>query len=282
LFGKKTSGGETIPAEQLVNPLVNKTGSQLSSFVDQYLKNFQPGSPYGGQFTAGSTGLEKTGLDQLKALLAGPATGNLFAGGAGEIQKTLSGFYADPSKSPFIQAATKMAKTQLGDLTDAARARRGARGTYFTSDALTEERNLAQNTLTNLQAVIGQFIEGERGRQFSAADKALDFDKYQNLTAPLTRIEGSQSLGGLERIIEQNDLEARYNEFKRQQTEKQVPLTAAQDLFGGASRLPSGVVTPQTVQNNSLGNILDIVSKLNLKSLGGKGSMIEKLSGVFS
>lgn len=282
LFGKKKSGGETVTADEMLTADQKAVGGGLSSWIQQFLSAYQPGKDYTGAFTAGTTDIEKTGLEQLETLMGAPATGDLFAAGKQQILDTLGGKYADVNASPYIKAMVNLSKQNLGDLINTSRRGAGARGSYFSRGAMQDENTLNERTLNALNAVVGEFMNTERGRQFQAAPIAQSMDQYGNLTAPLAKIQASQSLGGLERTIEQADLEAQYADFKRQQEELSAVPGQAQSFYG--QNVPYGlksVTMPTTQENTSLGNILNMISKLNLSSLGGSGDIWSKVAGLF-
>ena len=267
LFGKKTEGGENVNVLDNIPSWIKNSAEGLSGWAQQYYKNFVPGEGYSGKFTAGATDLENMGLDQLKGLLGSPATGDLFAAGKQQILDTLGGKYADPNQSPFIKSMIGLSKMNLSDLTNEARAKRGARGTYYTSDALNEESKLNERTLNYLNSVVGDFTKNERQNMLGAATTAQNMDQYRNLTAPLTKIGASQTYGSLLRTIEQSDLEAKYNDFVRQRQEQAMPLQVMQGLAGQQPFI-TNYTAPTTQSNNTLGNIMDLISKLNFSGDG--------------
>jgi len=215
-------------------------GQDLSEFIKNYLKYYKPGEPYGGRLSAGGPApLEQRGLDELSRLLDQPITGELYGAGKQQLLDTLSGKFADPSQSPFIQSYTNLAKQNLQDAITEARGRRGARGTYFTRAGLQEESRLGERTQNMLNSLIGQFIDAERGRMFQAAPIAQSMEEYGTLTAPLKRIAASQTLGSLPRVLEQADLERAYQDFKRQRGELSELPSLGTSLFG--TRVPQVV-----------------------------------------
>lgn len=267
-LGKKKTGGETVgPVSQ---------NQQLSDFVNQYLKNYVPGKGYTGKLSAEASPFETQGLDFLSQFMNSPGTGELFSAGKQQIADTLGGKFMNPEESPFIKAMSNLSKMNLRDEIDASRARRGARGTYFTRSALKEEGNIENRSLANLDAIIGDFINTERGRQFSAVPIAQTLDQYENVDLPLQKVSSSQTLGALPRLLEQADLERQYGDFQRQQKE-------LAGVAGSAAQQPApipGYTNPVTMENSSLANILGLVSKLNLGALGGGGSIWDKLGGL--
>lgn len=278
---KKESGGETITAEQMIPDFQKQAGSQLSDFVGKYLPGYEPGADYKGNLTTQATGLENTGLSQLAQLLSNNATGDLFSAGKNQLMETLSGKYADPNSSPFIQSMTKLANQNLQDQLTTARGQRGARGTYFTKAAIGEEGDLRERTLNNLQGIVGQFTEGERNRMFQAAPMAQVMDEYENLNAPLQKIQASQTFGGLQRTIDMSNIEKEYQDFLRKREEQALPVAAAQSLYG--TQQPYGIksmTAPVQEENSTLGNILGLVGRLNTSSLSGGGTIWDKIGGL--
>jgi hypothetical protein len=283
IWGKKKNTGATITAEQMMPKWQSQTGQDLSTWIQQYLKNYVPGAGYTGQFTAGATDLEKSGLDQLGDIMKAPATGDLFAAGKQQVLDTLGGKYADASSSPYIKSMINLSKQNLGDLVTQTRAQRGARGTYFTKAGLKEEGLLNERTANALNATIGDWLNTERGRQFSAAPIAQQMDQYGTLTAPLAKVGASQTYGNLMRTIQQSDFESQYQDFVRQRQELSALPNQAQSLYSTRSEygVPSWKM-PDTQENNSLGNIMGILSKLNLAGFGDKGDIWTKLQSVLT
>jgi len=281
---ESTSGGQTIYKEPQLTGYQYQGGNKLIDFMNKYFDKFTPGAAYPGQFTAGITGQEKTSLDMLTKLLGASATGELFGAGKNQLLDTLAGKFADPTKSPFIQSMTKLSTKNLEDMIDVARRQAGARGAYYTDSAIREEGDIRSNVANYLDTLIGQFVEKERGRQFQAAPLAATMDEYEKLTAPLKQITAGQTLGGLERTIEQGDLEKRYQDFLRQKKEEQLPLQTAETLYGQNTRFDYPSRTEdltRTQQPSTLDNIVNLISKLNWNSLQGSGSIWNKLGGLF-
>lgn len=217
--GGGDGGGGSVSPQPQIPGWQSMLGEDLSSWVRKFLPSYSPGQPYGGKLSVKEPSrFEQIGLEQLGGLLGQPATGDIFGAAKGQIMDTLGGRYADPSTSPFIQAATKLAGQNLRDSIDLSRGQRGARGTFFTRSGLQEESRLTERTQNSLNAIIGDFINQERGRQLTAVPYAKELEQY-SLDAPLKKIAASQSLGSLPRILEQADLERQYADFNRQRGE---------------------------------------------------------------
>ena len=220
-------------------------GSDLSNWARKYLQMYQPGEAYKGNLSAGGpSNLEGMGLGELEKLLQQPATGELFGAAKGQVLDTLSGKYADPNTSPFIQSYTKLAKQNLQDSITTERGQRGARGTFFTRAGVDAESRLSERTQNTLNALIGDFMNQERGRQFSAATTAKDLEGFAN-NESLKRVAASQTFGSLPRLLEQADLERQYNAWLNQRNELGRVPGVAQSAFG--TNVPTvTTVTPPT------------------------------------
>ena len=284
-FGKKNEPGGTVTPTNEIPGYQDSLQNQYSTWISQYLNNFQPGAAYSGDLTAQKTPFESMGLDQLNSFLTGPGTGELFQQGQNQIMDTLGGKYMNPQTNPWIQSMMTLSNRNLNSAIDQTRARRGARGTYYTKDAIREESDLTGSTLDQLNAIIGQMQNQERGRQFAAAPLAQEFDKYQNMDVPLQKIGASQTFGSLDRTIQQADLERKYSDFLRQREEQQLPMKAAGSLYGTSSDFnmdSSPFTLPNQQSNNTIGNIMDLISKMNLGGFSGSGSIWDKLKNVVS
>lgn len=271
---------EGVSLQQMIPDYQKMTQQQVASWVQKYINNYEPGKAYTGDLSAPATGMETEGLASLQKYLSGTGTGDLFDAAKQQTQDTIGGRYMDPSTNPYIQSMIKLSNLNLNDSITQARRGAGARGTYYTRNAITGENLLRERSNTSLDALIGSVLQSERERQFNAIPIAQTLDQYQNQTVPLANVGASQSYGSLSRSLQQADLERQYNEFKRKQTE----LSGVPSIGIGAS------ATPQQygLQNfnappgqSSLDSILGIVGKLNLGAMGGSGSIWDKLGGVF-
>ncbi len=265
--------GANINIEDLLPSWQRDSLKNLSAWANQYLKNFVPGEAYGGKLTTESTSQEKTGLGILDKYLAAPATGDLFASAKDEIMKTLGGTYKDVGESPWIKALTQLSGRNLETAISESRRGAGARGSFFSTGAMSDEEKLREGSTMNLDEIIGRFIESERGRQFQAVPRALQLEEYGKATAPLKQIGASQVYGGLERTIDMANYENLYQDYLRQRKEMVLPLQTAQGLAGGTPFI-SKYTEPTQVQTSPIENILKMITQLNL----GKSSF----SNMFS
>lgn len=262
--GKKGSGGGSSGGSVSTQPNMPDwqygLGQDLSAWASKFLQSYTPGQAYGGQLSAGGPNdIEQSGLEELRKLMSQPATGDLFGAAKGQVMDTLGGKFADPSTSPFIQSYEKLAGQNLQDSINTERGQRGARGSYFTKAGINAESQLTERTQNYMNALIGDFINSERGRQMTAVDQARNLEGFAQ-DATIGRVGASQTLGSLERMLEQADLERQYDAWINQRSElASVPGTAA-GLFG--TNVPT--VTTSTPARSSAPTGPDIAPWISL------------------
>lgn len=255
------SSAGSVNTQTLMPEWQQGLGQDLSSWASKYLQLFNPGAAYPGKLSASTTptGIESMGLSELQKLLGGSATGDLFGAAKGQVMDTLSGKYSDPSTSPFLQAFTKLAGQNLRDSINTERGQRGARGTYFTRAGVDAESKLGERTQNYLNTLIEDFINQERGRQQTAVGQAQSLEGYAT-DASLKRVTASQALGGLERTLEQADLERSYNAWLKQRSELGTVPGVAQSAFG--TNIPTLTTLTQPAQQTSGQDVAPWISML--------------------
>ena len=238
--GKKSSGGGgTVTPQPMIPGWQSAVGEALSKWTTDNLKNYTPGQSYGGNLSVTAPSMfEQTGLGILGNTLSKPATGDLYSSAKNNIMDTLSGKFADPATSPFIQAATQLSKQNLQDQITTERGQRGARGTYFTRAGIDAEGRLGERTQNNLNAIIGDYINQERGRQQQAVPMAQGLEQYA-MDAPLKQVGASQTLGSLPRMLEQSQLDRMYQDYTRQRSELAGIPNVGQSVLG--KQVPYGI-----------------------------------------
>lgn len=290
-FGKKNKKGSTFSQVPMQSQGQQQLGDQLSKYFSSMfgqgggLANYQPGQAYTGQLSAGATGAENNAQALLQKYMQGSGTGDLFKQASGQISDTLSGKYSNPITSPYIQAMSDLSNRNLSGQIDQSRAGAGARGNFFSSQAAQGENRLRGDSQATMNAVIGDWTNQERGRQFDAAQIGQQFDEYQNQTIPLNQINAGSTYGALGRNLQQADYERQYQDFLRQRGEQNGAIGQAQQHFG--QQIPYGTMNytePNSQQNNTFGSIMDIIGKLNGANFGGQGGQqggIQQLLGMF-
>jgi hypothetical protein len=278
-----TSGGETVSLESSMPDWQSATGKQLSEWIQKYMNNYVPGEAYTGKLSAGMTGQEATGLDILNNYLSSSNVGSLFNAGKTQIADTLAGKYMDPNTSPYIKAMKQMSNQDLADAINTSRIGSGARGNYYSTAAIGEEKDLTSRNLNNLNTIIGNYIQNERQNMLGAATTAQSMDQYENVTAPLSKVSASQSLGSLSRVLEQEDLERQYSAWKNQRTEAAQPISAAQSLYGTNSQYGINNWTmPQTQTSTTSSDLMKLLSGLNWNGVSGTSGIGNQLLSLFS
>jgi len=251
---KQGSRENTVTQEPMMPDWQLETGKQLAALIQKAMAGYNPGETYKGNLSADMTGFEKSGLGVLGDYINAPNTGDLFGAGKQQVMDTLGGKFADPNQSPFIKSMMNLSNMNLQDQITQARGQAGARGTYYTDSAIKGENTLRERTMNNLNAIIGQFIGNERDKMFQAAPLAQGMDQYANITAPLSKVGASQTLGSLQRLMEQSDLERQYQEFMRQRGEQSGLVNKAESLY--STSVPYGIKSMSSKSPSTLMSIL--------------------------
>ena len=259
--GGKKKGGGSVNLEDYYPSWMKTTANTLAPWVQKYLPQFQPGQAYGGKLTTEATPFETTGLGILSKYLNSADTGELFGAGRQQALDTLRGDYANPMTSPVIKSWKDLASLNLGDEMNKLRASRGSRNQYFSSETGAQEGDLVRRNQADLNALIGNFINQERGRQVGMVPQAAQMDEYEQALAPLKKIGASQTLGSLQRTIEQANLERQYQDFIRQRNATAMPLDAARMLMGGQWGT-GGTMNAPTMTSNPLASIFSQAPQL--------------------
>ena len=208
------------------------TGSQLASWAQKYLKQYQPGKAYEGTLP-GEVGMapgEVAGQDWLMQYMNQPATGANYDLAKNEIQKTLTGQY-DPASSDFYKATRTGALKEEQDAVDRIRRGAGARGTFFQDTGIRTEGKARENTANYLQQLLGSMAQQERQNRLGAVAPAMQLEQYAQ-GAPLAKASAGMTLGSLPRLIEQGALESKYQDFLRKQQELSGVSGVAQGVLG--------------------------------------------------
>lgn len=271
------SGGETV---ETMPDYQRKLIEQLSDWASTNLTKFNPGEAYSGKYTASASPFEKTGMDILSKYLSGPGTGGLFGQAEKQVSDTLFGKYADPNTSPFIQAMSKLSSKNYKELIDKARARAGSRGAYYTTKSMEEESKIGGNVMDQLNALIEQFSQNERQNMLNSVSTAANLDKYKNIDIPGSKLSAAFGYGALPRTLEQADLEAQYNDYKRQRTEMALPLRTAMGVSG--LNISPNMVSPIQQTDSPLTKIMQMAGGLNWAGTQQPGASASNFWNLFS
>lgn len=189
------------------------------------------GEPYTGQFVAPMSSLEERGLGLLGGLLDRPLPQDTDLMGAtrDQLEKTLTGEEYDPIGGAYYQAYRTQVMRELEEAKDRLAAETSARDKYFGGGRIATTGELEESALGDLAMVLGSLFENERVRRLDATQPAMQFSSVEEML-PLSRVEATQTYGGLPRSLEQMDLDAQYNEYIRQLNDLGIPLDVALGL----------------------------------------------------
>jgi len=189
------------------------------------------GEAYQGPLTAALSEYEQTSLQGLQDWLGKdlPTEGTLYKSAADEIQKTLSGEAYDPVNSDYYSAYRTQVLRELSEAKDRVAARASAGDKFYGGGRIATEGELEETTVGNLAVFLGQMQERERERRFGAVGPALSLAQYEE-TAPMGRIGAAQQYGELPRLIEQDEMDAEYQEWIRQLGDMNISIDVATGL----------------------------------------------------
>jgi hypothetical protein len=228
LFGKKKPKLLMLPEQR------EAYRTLLPAAIDKGRDFMQVGTePYTGERVAPMSEYEDIGLGTLGDYLSSPlpTESSLYGLSAGELEKTLAGKEYDPATGPFYEAYRTNVMRDLQKLTDAIRQRAAGAGgrSVFAGGPVQEEREAALAGHANLAEVLGRMYEGERARRLGTVPLALQTMGWAE-QVPQARVAASQQYGALPRMIEQAELDARYQDFIRQLQNMGMSLQAAVGL----------------------------------------------------
>ena len=192
----------------------------------------KPADKYSGEFVAPSTAQEKQSLDFLQKYVdQGQSEGMNLANE--EMRKTMTDQY-DPTKSGYYQAVKAEAAKNLADVQANIGDQAAGGGRYWSGARLGSQAEEATNAGMAMNKLVYGMQETERGRKLAAAPFAAQLGQYQE-GLPLQKAQALQSMGGLERTLQQARNDAIYNDWLR--ATQEYPLQIA-SLASGLSKEP--------------------------------------------
>jgi hypothetical protein len=215
LFSKKT-----IQPTQMDNrnPQRLAIDNFLANYVSTYGSQYQPGKAYSGQFTAPLSGYEQQGLNQfLPQYLNSPDVSSQTGDVRSMLNKTITGGY-DPRQDPYYAASRDAMNYNQGQSIRDLNASTGAAGQFFSVNRQNKIGDITAQTGIGLNKVIADLVNNERNRQMSAVNPSLALEQSIQ-QRPLQKAGAAMTYGAIPRELDQANLEAMYQDFKRQQTE---------------------------------------------------------------
>lgn len=200
--------------------------SFLADFVSKYGGQYQPGKNYEGNFTAPMSTFERQGFDQfLPEYLNAPNVSGQLNDVRTLLNNTVKGGF-DPGTSEYYKALRGTADYNRKKAVSDTNADLGARGKYFSSEAVNKYGDINAQTANSLNTAAAELADRERTRSMTAAGQSASLEDYIS-KIPLQKTEATQTYGSLSRLLEQNDLESLYQDFIRKQDEGKGAVSAA-------------------------------------------------------
>lgn len=207
------------------------------------------------------SGLESAGQNKLMSLLQSGRP-DIFNAGTNELNKLFSTDTYDPySATGLYSGFKKNADRESQDAADALKRNSAFGGTLYNSDTTRSLGRLGEVTSTNLQNKLAELYDTFAQRRLSAVPMALQAGTdQQNLDMGL--VDSSQKYGGLSRMLQDTDLQRKYQEAIRARSEGygeatrqrgEVSTDAARrrnEITADASRRRSEEQLPLSVLNN--------------------------------
>jgi hypothetical protein len=271
--GKKKGGSEQITPEMqdTRTPEQKAVDGFLSGFVTKYGPQYEPGKAYGGQMTAPMSRTEMRGDEFLAQYLDQPLLSPNAIAGQDYMNKSLTGKF-DPGTSDFYAALRDESQYNRRRAIDQSRQDTGARGKFFSSEAIAKEGDINAQTAIGLNRDMAGLAENERQRQQQNFSVLPAFDKFIT-SIPLERATAAQTVGAYPRIVAQEELERRYKDFSRQQTELGGVVNTARG-FNTTNLTESFPVYPQST---GVGSFLGPILQELLKQGTSKGGLFAGL-----
>ncbi|MBA3051885.1 hypothetical protein FP828_03600 [bacterium] len=217
--------GQKSLADKMNQPQALQTPEQeaAAKYLLALLQGNAPTIPTAG--VAGMTGVEGSAQSMLEQYMAAP-TGTGYQTGLSELEKTVAGEAYDPYTSPYWQALRE------GSMADEEQAvgglRRGSQmgGMFYSEPSGRTEATLRSQYGTGRMQTLGGLAETERGRQLAAIPQLM---QYSQQSPELYKAQMGMMYGGLPREIEQNKLNALY---QQQYGQTMLPIEIAGTLKG--------------------------------------------------
>lgn len=193
----------------------------------------KPAEQYKGEMIAPKTTQETQSLDWLKKYAEqGSSEGMNLANE--EVKKTMSGYY-DPSSSPYYQAVKAEASRNLEDTQAGIASNAAGGGRYWGGARLEQQREAGTDVANSLNTMLGQMAEQERMNRLNTVPIAAQLGQYAE-NQPLAKTQALQESGSLDRVLQQAQDEAVYNEWLR--STQDYPLQIAQLASPFAAQQP--------------------------------------------
>ena len=197
-----------------------------------------------------------------KFLSSDPTKGEAYQLGMGELKKTLGGDFYDPVKSDFWKGFRDVSKMeQEQGVADIRRRGQLGGGLYATPNQRIESEYIGKEG-SKRQAMLGGLFERERNRKSDAVGKALGYAGFGE-QGIRSRLEAGTNVGAVPRSIENQKLQAKYNQlFEQEKADKASALFPYQFQAPIAQQLMPQWNIDQGGGESPLGGILGLIGTI--------------------
>lgn len=240
------SGGGGLGKDENLKLLANKVlksnmGIEAGKSLEDFYKTgtfndlYTAGEPYSGNLGAyAPTSIESSGLSQLSNMLQMQAP-ELNRLGSNEIKELLTtdkynpmankGAYFDPYKANIMQ--------EYAGLSDELDKQLAATGDFYSSNRSNQQRELAGETGRQLATLTSNLYQDYMNKRLQGAELADQMGQVQQ-QMDLQRIQASQTMGSLERVLADQKAKDAYNEWLRSRSEYSDLINTAMAMYSGA------------------------------------------------
>ncbi len=193
------------------------------------------GEGYGGSLgNYGMTGMETTGQNKLMGLLNNGAIGTsgLYGMGTSELKNMLTTNKFDPFNEKGVYAGYKKnVMKELGENTDILKRNAAVGGNLYSRDTVNRAGDLVETGQDQLNNKLAELYDRFVDRKTGAMTTALNAGMGEE-SANMARIGASQQYGQLQRNLENQEAQNKYNEWERARKEKLSGLQYGQSVMG--------------------------------------------------
>lgn len=237
-FSKKK--GTTITQEEMLTPEQKAALASLSSFSQTgKFGNYQAGEAYAGDLgDFKMTDIEQLGQNKLRDLVSGNLP-EMFNLGADEIKKLLTTDNYDPySETGVYKGFATNVNRAAGEESNTLARNLAVTGDLYSTENARQQGLLSERTTLAKQNKLAELYDTFAQRKLAGAETAVDIGTKQEAINQ-GRIGLSQSLGSLQRLLNDAQAKAQYADYLRGRTEMQGTIDAAKSVL--AKDVPYGV-----------------------------------------
>lgn len=247
----------TVPEYETTYDPFSKMRNSLSEYLGGQIGKSAP--QYKGEMVAKKTPQESSSLDWLQKYAdQGQSEGMGLANE--EVKKTMSGYY-DPSSSPYYQAVKAESARNLEDALGGIESDAAGGGRYWTGARLGQQREARTDVANSLNTMLGGMAEKERMNRLNTVPIAAQLGQYAE-NQPLAKTEALQQYGSLDRVLNQAQDEAVYNEWLRSTQDYPLQIAQLSSAFGLQQPIMSQVGYQPSYFQKTIGALPSLLSSI--------------------